>query len=123
MNINLFRAISFLLLIALVAVIYFLTVQNITAVWVLALVIPALLFLQASLVKCKKCGTRPGLRLLIIWTILLDFELYIADTLFLRKCPTCGQNLKEQNKLATPNHLAAVGQRDPGGSALDTRQK
>jgi hypothetical protein len=86
-----------LLLPALVAVIYFLTEQNFRAVWMAVLVISALLLLQVILVKCKECGTRPGLRLLIIWTLLLDFELYIADTLFLRKCPSCSHDLKHQN--------------------------
>jgi hypothetical protein len=83
MKIDLFRASSVLLLFVLVAVIYFLTERNITAVWVASLMIPVLLLFQITLVKCKKCGTRPGLRLLGIWTLLLDFEMYIADTLFL----------------------------------------
>ena len=96
MRVNLFRAISIFLMIGLVAAIYFLTERNLTAVCLAALTISALLLLQATLIKCNKCGVRPGLRLLVIWTILLDFELYIADTLFLRKCPNCKDDLKNQ---------------------------
>lgn len=39
--------------------------------------------------KCQNCGTRPGLWLLAIWTLFLDFELYFSDTVLLRNCPKC----------------------------------
>jgi uncharacterized membrane protein YoaK (UPF0700 family) len=48
---------------------------------------------QAALIKCPHCGTRPGLWLLAIWTLLLDPALYIADVLFLRNCPKCRKPL------------------------------
>jgi len=60
----------------------------------------ACLFLAAGLVgfqtlafRCRTCGARPGLWLLAIWTLLLDYELYIADVVLLRRCPKCAAGL------------------------------
>ena len=50
---------------------------------------------QALMLRCQHCGTRPGLWILTIWTVLLDWELYLADALFLRKCPKCQKSLSE----------------------------
>ena len=50
---------------------------------------------QASLLRCQHCGTRPGMWLLAIWTALLSWEIYLADALFLRKCPRCNKSLSE----------------------------
>ena len=48
---------------------------------------------QAMLIKCPHCHARPGLRILAIWTLLFDLELYVADVLFLRECPRCERQL------------------------------
>lgn len=48
---------------------------------------------QALLIQCPHCHARPGLRILAIWTLLLDVELYVADVLFLRECPQCERQL------------------------------
>jgi hypothetical protein len=29
----------------------------------------------------------------MVWTLLLDFELYVAETLLLKRCPNCKRDL------------------------------
>jgi hypothetical protein len=53
---------------------------------------------QASLIRCPHCRTRPGLRILAVWTLFLDLELYVADVLLLRACPRCDQELTTSPK-------------------------
>ena len=55
---------------------------------------------QALLLRCQHCGTRPGMWLLAIWTALLSWEIYLADALFLRKCPRCHKSLSEAKESA-----------------------
>ena len=88
-----YRILTIILLIDMIVAIFFLTINNILvgiSSIVLAIVI---LVLQVMIVKCPHCGARPGLWLLAIWTLFFDFELYIADTLLLRKCPKCEKGL------------------------------
>ena len=82
----------------------FLTYEFLTLVWFL-LLITAMFFLTdgsirwglvalatailvvavpALLIQSPHCHARPGLRILAIWTLLLDVGLYVADVLFLR---------------------------------------
>jgi hypothetical protein len=51
--------------------------------------VAALIVPQTVAFRCKNCGARPGLWLLAVWTLLLDYELYIADVILLRRCPKC----------------------------------
>ncbi len=95
MKMIIYRCLSVLLVINMIVIVYFLTLANVRAAWICIALIPAILLLQIFIVRCNKCGCSPGLRLLAIWTLLMDFELYFADTLLLRKCPKCGSNLKE----------------------------
>ena len=77
-----------------VAIIFFLTEGNINNGILMAVVLIIVLAVQVTLIKCPNCGTRPGLWLLAIWTLLLDYDLYFADTVMLRKCPKCEFDLK-----------------------------
>ena len=51
--------------------------------------------IQALMLRCQHCGARPGLWLLAIWSLFLNYEWYIADALFLKQCPRCGKSLSE----------------------------
>ncbi|SRR6266513_484364 len=50
---------------------------------------------QALMLRCQHCGARPGLWILGFWTLMLNYELYLADALFLRQCPRCQKSLSE----------------------------
>ena len=56
-----------------------------------------ILISQVALVNCPECGARPGLWLLAVWTLFLDFDLYFADTIMLKECPKCKSSLKTEN--------------------------
>jgi len=60
-----------------------------------AIVAPLVVLAQISIVKCRHCGARPGIWILAIWILLMDFELYVADVIMLRKCPRCNKPLGE----------------------------
>jgi hypothetical protein len=50
---------------------------------------------QALMLRCQHCSSRPGLRLLALWTIPFGWEVYLADALFLRHCPRCHKSLSQ----------------------------
>lgn len=95
MKLVLYKFLSLLLLIDLIAVILFVTTGNNQGIILAAVLFFIILGTQVALIKCSNCGTRPGLWLLAIWTLLLDFDLYVADTILLRECPNCKNSLKE----------------------------
>ena len=86
-GITAYRTLSVLVLAALVAAVALASLGR----WVEA----GIVITQAVLLRCQHCGTRPGLWLLAIWTLLLGPEWYIADALFLRRCPRCEKSLSE----------------------------
>jgi len=90
-----YRALSVLSLLLFVLLIWFAT----EARWVEAAIVLAvglaLVVGQALMLRCQHCGTRPGIWILAFWTLLLDYELYLADALFLRHCPKCRKSLSE----------------------------
>src|SRR6266571_267220 len=96
MRLNLYRSLSVLLLFDLVAIVYCLTVANEKGAYLSIGLLLTILCLQVFMIRCHRCSCRPGLWVLAIWTLLLDFELYIADTLFLRTCPKCQYDLHGQ---------------------------
>ncbi len=63
--------------------------------WGVAFVFLSILILvsQIYIVKCPHCGTRPGKWIPAFWTLAIDFEFYVSDTLLLEKCPKCQKNL------------------------------
>jgi hypothetical protein len=83
-----------LLIVDLIAIVYYVTLANAKGMYVSIGFLPLILFLQVFMIKRHRCSCRPGLWLLAIWMLLLDFELYIADTLFLRTCPKCQYDLQ-----------------------------
>ena len=96
MRLIIYKILSILLLADLFAVILFLTVRKLPYAYVSLAIVLAILLAQVLIIKCR-CGCRPGLKLLAIWTILVDFELYIADTLLLNKCPKCKGVLNQRD--------------------------
>ena len=98
MKLRIYKTLSLLLLLDIIAIVFFLTIWQITGVLVAVSLFVIFLALQVVIVKCPKCGTRPGLWLLAIWSLFLDFELYFADTVLLRKCPKCDFNLYQALK-------------------------
>jgi len=95
MRLTIYRSLSFLLVIEIALIVWFLTVAKTVGTTVAILLLLATLAVQVVIVKCPHCGTRPGLWLLAIWTALLDFELYFADTVLLRECPKCRSSLRD----------------------------
>lgn len=89
MRLTIYKILSFVLILFIIALVWFLTVQNWQMVIFVILLFIFSLILQIILVKCQNCGTRPGLWLLAIWTLFLDFELYFSDTVLLKNCPKC----------------------------------
>jgi len=89
LNLKVYRIISFLLLFDIIAIVWFLTISNRLGILISAILFLTFLIMQVFLVKCSNCGTRPGLWLLAVWTLLLDFELYFADTVLLKACFKC----------------------------------
>lgn len=49
----------------------------------------AVLVLQVVAFRCKTCGSRPGVMLLSVGTLVDSYEHYIADAVMLRRCPNC----------------------------------
>jgi len=90
-----YRTLSGLTIVLLVVVVAFATLGRWieTAVGLISMVL--MVVAQALLLHCPHCGGRPGLRILGIWTLLLDYELYLADVLLLRHCPRCGKSLAQ----------------------------
>jgi len=66
-----------------------------------------LIFFQTFAFQCKNCGTRPGLWLLAVWTLLLDYELYIADVILLRRCPKCQSVFGQAARSRPPSRRSA----------------
>jgi uncharacterized membrane protein len=97
MNIGIatYRTLSVLILVTLVVAVAFASTGRMAEAAIAFGVLVAAVLAQAVLLRCHHCGTRPGLWLLAIWTILFSPELYIADALFLRKCPKCNKSLSE----------------------------
>jgi len=94
-----YRALSALLVVLLVIVVWLATEGRITeaGVGLAAMVVVAVG--QALMLRCQHCGARPGLWLLAIWTVLLGPELYFADALFLRKCVRCQKPLSAHKEV------------------------
>jgi hypothetical protein len=93
MRLNIYRFLSVLLIFDLIVMIYYLTVANVKGAYVSLGFLLVILLCQAFMIRCNRCRCRPGLWILALWTLLLDFELYLADTLFLRTCPKCRYDL------------------------------
>jgi len=89
LNLKIYKIISFLLLIDIIAIVWFLTIGDKIGLLISAILFLTFLTMQVFLVKCSNCGTKPGLWILAIWTLFLDFELYFADTVLLKACPKC----------------------------------
>lgn len=92
MRMIIYRLLSIVLIMDLIAIVYFLSVKYMSGAYAAFALVATILLTQIFLIRCK-CGCRPGLRVLVIWTLLLDFELYIADSL-LRRCPNCKRDLQ-----------------------------
>jgi|GEM_PF-2097250 len=96
MKLRYYKLLTVLLFLDVLAIIFFLTIGNFLVTIVCASLAVLILITQVLLVKCPHCGARPGLWILAIWTLLLDFELYLGDSLLLRECPKCGAQLNER---------------------------
>lgn len=93
MTLRYYKLLSVLLLLDIIAIVFFLTTGNFILTIACAALAVLILITQVLLVKCPHCGARPGLWILAVWTLLLDFENYIADSLLLRECPKCETRL------------------------------
>ena len=91
--INIYRVLSVGLMLDAVAIITVLTLGHGGLVILLAILAGAIIIVQVTIIKCNNCGARPGIWLLAIWTLFLDYELYLLDTLMLKKCPKCDEPL------------------------------
>lgn len=96
LRLTIYRALTLLWLAALVAGIYFLARDNAFSPRVIGslAVILVSIAIQAVIVRCAECRTRPGLWLVAVWTVFMDLESYLADTVLLRHCPKCGADLR-----------------------------
>ena len=92
-GITAYRTLSILLFVLLIAALVFATDGRVTAAIFVLIAMLAVVLTQSAMLRCHYCGARPGLWILIIWTLLLDPVLYLADALFLRECPKCGKPL------------------------------
>ena len=79
--------------ILLIVAMWFLTDKQLQSALIAFLAALFVVGVQAILIRCPHCHTRPGVRILAIWTLLLDMHLYIADVLLLRECPKCERQL------------------------------
>ena len=52
----------------------------------------ATILVQACLIRCPHCHTRPALWMLAIWTLLLDWRMYIVDIILLANVLTVNGN-------------------------------
>ncbi len=99
MKIIIYRLLSITLIVDIIAAVLFLTLNKIPLAILSLIIFIATLGIQISIIKCRNFGCRPGLRLLAIWTLLLDFELYIADTLLIKECPKCKNSLLDVKEI------------------------
>ena len=88
-----YRALSVCSVALLVAAIYLATTDRWSLAWSAFGALVLCIALQALLLRCPHCSARPGLWLLAIWTLLFDYDLYLADALLLRRCPRCDRAL------------------------------
>ena len=88
-----YRTLSVLNFALLIAAVYFATVGRWSAAWFFFGSLLLCIAFQSLLLRCPHCSARPGLWLLAIWTLLLDYEFYLADALLLRRCPRCDRTL------------------------------
>jgi hypothetical protein len=88
-----YRALSALLLILLVLVVWLATDGRIKEAGIGLAAMVAVAIGQALMLRCQHCGARPGLWILAIYTAFLSPEFYFADALFLRKCFRCRKSL------------------------------
>jgi len=95
MKLKVYRFLSVILIVDIIAVILFLTLNKMPLVILSLVMLIATLGIQITIIKCNNCGCRPGLWLLAIWALFLDFELYIADTLLIKECPKCKKSLAD----------------------------
>src|SRR5947207_12796971 len=90
-----YRTLSALVLVLLIVAVVFASLARWAEAAIALGVLVAAVIAQAVLLRCHRCGARPGLWLLAFWTLFFSPEWYIADALFLRKCPRCEKSLSE----------------------------
>ncbi len=100
-SIKLYRFIAAAWFALFLAASYLAVVGSSSAALACAIGVAFLIVVQTFAFRCKACGARPGLWLLAIWTLLLDYELYIADVILLRRCPKCESVFKHAERDAT----------------------
>lgn len=104
LGIALYRLVTVAWLALLVSAIYIAVIGKAQSVVMYLLPAVVLIVCQALAFRCKNCRTRPGLWLFAVWTILLDYEFYLLDILFLRKCPKCELPFKtRQDQSSVPS--------------------
>lgn len=96
-KLNIYKILTLVLFAFLLMAIYHITTGNVQYAVISFAAAIASVLTQAALIKCSNCGTRPGWQILAIWTLLLDFELYVADVLWLKECPKCKKSLNSRN--------------------------
>jgi hypothetical protein len=74
-----YRALSISIVVLLIAAVVFATNGNLSGAVAALAGIVAVVLVQSVLLRCHHCGTRPGLWILAIWTLLLDPVLYSAS--------------------------------------------
>jgi hypothetical protein len=100
-GITTYRTVSVLVLIMLVTAVVFASLLRWTEAAVAFAGMIAAVLSQALLLRCHHCGARPGLWLLSISTLFLNYEVYIADALFLAHCPRCQKSLSDEKTPST----------------------
>src|SRR5258705_7583417 len=94
-----YRSLSLLLLALVVVAVWLATDGRVLEAAVAVAAMVPIALVQALLLRCQHCGTRPGLWLLAVWSVFLSPELYFADTLFLRKCIRCHKSLSAEEEV------------------------
>ena len=96
-----YRALSALFLVLLVIVVWLATDGRIKQAAAGLGAMAVIAVGQALMLRCRHCGSRPGLWLLAMWTVFLSPEFYVADALFLRKCTCCHKSLSPNKEVSS----------------------
>jgi len=106
-GVALYRSVTVLWFLLLIGALHFAVSGPSGAAVTCIVLVAVLIAFQTLIFRCSHCGARPGLWLLAIWTLLLDYELYIADVILLRRCPRCETVFKQAEKEPSGSGRAA----------------
>lgn len=90
MNLRYYKLLSVLLLLDIIAIVFFLTMGNFILTIACAALAVLILITQVLVVKCPHCGAHPGLWILVVWTLLLITPSTLPIPCFCTNVPNAG---------------------------------